>query len=105
MVSATVAIRNAAGAAYPPPCTATGTLNSIAVSGAAPVTMQNNTDGRPNAPPANWPDAGVVAGAAGVPPGGRITSVISTPQALAQLLGGSLGAILGTRGDVEITNE
>ena len=34
---------NAAGTAYPPPDTATGTLNIIAASGAAPVTMQNST--------------------------------------------------------------
>ena len=40
---------NAAGTAYPPPDTATGTLNIIAASGAAPVTMQNNTWGNPSA--------------------------------------------------------
>src|SRR4051794_7985702 len=46
---------NAAGDAYPAPRVATGTLNSIAASGAAPVTMQNNTDGRPRTPPASSP--------------------------------------------------
>jgi hypothetical protein len=43
----------AAGEAQPPPFTETGTLNSIAVSGAAPVTMQNSTEGRPRALSAN----------------------------------------------------
>src|SRR3954470_12711753 len=46
---------NAAGEAYPPPRVATGTLNSMAASGAAPVTMQNRTDGRPSTPPASSP--------------------------------------------------
>jgi hypothetical protein len=36
-------MRNAAGAPEPPPRTAIGTLNIIAASGAAPVTMQNRT--------------------------------------------------------------
>src|SRR4051794_21817933 len=40
---------NAAGTAYPPPETATGTLKSIAAIGAAPVTMQNSTCGSPSA--------------------------------------------------------
>ena len=42
-----MATRKAAGTAYPPPDTATGTLNIIAASGAAPVTMQNSTAGKP----------------------------------------------------------
>ena len=50
IVSDRVARRNAAGVAHPPPFTETGTLNSIAVSGAAPVTMQKSTDGSPSAP-------------------------------------------------------
>src|ERR1700712_5438741 len=37
---------------------ATGTLKTIAVSGAAPVTMQNKTAGRPSAPPASLPASG-----------------------------------------------
>jgi hypothetical protein len=45
----TVAIRKAAGEAKPPPSTVTGTLNSIAAIGAAPVTMQNSTPGSPSA--------------------------------------------------------
>src|SRR4051794_31890733 len=58
----------AAGTAYPPPETATGTLNIIAASGAAPVTMQNNTWGNPNALFASPPDSltGVTADGASV---------------------------------------
>ena len=59
---------NAAGTAYPPPDTATGTLNIIAASGAAPVTMQNSTWGNPSAflarPPDSW--TGVTADGASV---------------------------------------
>jgi len=55
MVSESVARRNAAGVAHPPPFTETGTLKSIAVSGAAPVTMQKSTDGRPSAPSCSRP--------------------------------------------------
>ena len=66
IVSAIVATRNAAGTAYPPPETATGTLNIIAASGAAPVTMQNRTAGRPSASRASSFDAGAAVGAAGV---------------------------------------
>src|SRR4051794_39842083 len=58
----------AAGTAYPPPETATGTLNIIAASGAAPVTMQNSTWGNPSAlfarPPDSW--TGVTADGASV---------------------------------------
>ena len=43
----------ALGAAQPPPYTAQKSLNSIAAIGAAPVTMQNNTWGRPRALRAN----------------------------------------------------
>ena len=45
----TVAMMNALGAAQPPPKTAQESLNSIAAIGAAPVTMQNSTCGKPSA--------------------------------------------------------
>ena len=53
---------NAAGEEYPPPSVATGTLNNIAASGAAPVTMQNSTEGNPSTPPASGPEGAVVVG-------------------------------------------
>src|SRR3954453_11251940 len=64
IVNATVAMMKAAGTAYPPPDTATGTLNIIAASGAAPVTMQNNTAGRPSASRASSWVRGAAGGAA-----------------------------------------
>lgn len=68
IVSASVASRNAAGAPYPAPITATGTLNSIAVMGAAPVTMQKMTPGSPSAPEASRCGVSDADGAAGATP-------------------------------------
>src|SRR4051794_38159721 len=67
----------AAGTAYPPPETATGTLNIIAARGAAPVTMQNNTWGNPSALFARPPDSctGVTAD------GASVTGLIRPPAA------------------------